>query len=216
MKLALLLVATLTIIPSPVDAKSNPPQITWEWFGAAETYKRYPNRTRNDLLIAARYHRMAALKGNTSSAYKLAEMYENGIGVNQDYKAALRWYQAAADGGDKHGEFRVGYFYQKGLAVPQDMLAARYWYERSARQDNEWAFHMLAFMFADGDGVEKDVSLARRYFEISLPRTDDHWAKWKLATLIEASDPRHARQLLRESAAQGNTQAADLLRQHGW
>lgn len=216
MKWPAFIIAMLPLLPDAAIAKSNPPQITWDWFNAAEVYKRYPRRTNTDLKIAAHYHRMAAEKGNASSAYKLGEMYENGMGVSQDYKIALRWFQAAADSGDRYGEFRVGYFYQKGLGVPRDALTARYWYERSALQDNEWAFHMLAFMFADGEGVEKDIPLARKYFEMSLPRTNDHWAKWKLAILIEDSDPRRARRLLHESAAQGNAEAGKLLHEKGW
>lgn len=216
MNQALLAIAILALVLNPAVAKTNPPQITWDWFNTAEVYKRYPRRTRADLLISAHYHRMAAERGNASSAYKLGEMYENGMGVSQDYQAALKWYLASADSGDKYGEFRVGFFYQKGLGVPQDMLMARYWYERSAQRNNEWAYHMLAFMFADGDGVEKNVSLARKYFELSLPRTNDHWAKWKLATLIEEGDPQRAKRLLRESASQGNTQAGELLRQKDW
>ena len=192
------------------------PQTTWEWFHAAETYKAYPNRTDADLRIAARYYALAANKGNAAAAYKLGEMYENGAGVGKDYGTALTWYRAAADAGDKYGQFRVGWLHQQGLGTQRDMREARLWYERSAAQGDEWAYHMLAFMYADGDGVERDVALARRYFEISLPRTDDNWAKWKLATLIEASDPPRARQLLMESSAGGNVQAGEELRRKGW
>jgi TPR repeat protein len=197
-------------------AGSSPSQITWEWYNVAETYKAYPNRTDADLRISAHYYELAANKGNAAAAYKLGEMYGNGVGVGKDYDAALKWYRAAADAGDKYGQFRVGWFYQHGLATQQDMQEARLWYQRAAEQDNEWAYHMLAFMYADGDGVKRDAVLARRYFEISLPRTNDNWAIWKLATLIEDSDPLRAMQLLAESSAGGNVQAGEELRRKGW
>ncbi|HEY4191428.1 MAG TPA: tetratricopeptide repeat protein [Mesorhizobium sp.] len=197
-------------------AGPNPSQISWEWFNVAETYKAYPRRTEADLRISAHYYALAANKGNAAAAYKLAEMYENGAGVAKDDDAALKWYRAAAVAGDKYGQFRVGWFYQHGLSTPKDMQQARLWYERSAKQDNEWAYHMLAFMLADGDGVGQDTALARTYFERSLPRTNDNWAKWKLAMLVEDSDPRRARQLLAESAAAGNVQAGEELRRKDW
>lgn len=87
----------------------------------------------------------------------------------------------------------------------------RAWYEKAARQDNKWAYHMLAFMNADGNGAPKDAKRAEQYFEISLPKTNDPWAKWKLA-LVEKSDPKRSRTLLVEAAEQGNQQARDELR----
>jgi hypothetical protein len=159
---------------------------------------------------------LAANKGNAAAAYKLGEMYEHGVGIGKDYGEALKWYRAAADAGDKYGQFRLGWFCQQGLGIQRDMQQARLWYERSAAQNDEWAYHMLAFIYADGDGVERDVTLARRYFEISLPRTNDNWAKWKLAKLIEDSDPRRAKRLLMESSEGGNAQAGEELRRKGW
>lgn len=197
-------------------AGSRASQASWEWFHVAETYKAYPNRTDADLRIAAHYYALAANKGNAAAAYKLGEMYEHGAGIGKDYGEALKWYRAAADAGDKYGQFRLGWFCQQGLGIQRDMQQARLWYERSAAQNDEWAYHMLAFIYADGDGVERDVTLARRYFEISLPRTNDNWAKWKLATLIEDSDPRRAKRLLMESSEGGNAQAGEELRRKGW
>jgi len=52
---------------------------------------------------------------------------------------------------------------------------------------------MLAFMMADGQGMKKHRELALKYFEPSLPLTNDHWAKWKLSTLIKSRDPVRAK-----------------------
>lgn len=197
-------------------AGPRPSQISWEWFHAAETYKAYPNRSDADLLTAAHYYELAASKGNSAAAYKLGEMFENGAGVGKDYDAALKWYRAAADAGDRYGQVRVGWFHQKGLGTPQDIQQALLWYQRSAQQDNEWAYHMLAFLYADGEGVDRDTVLARRYFEMSLPRTHDNWAQWKLAMLIKDSEPLRARRLLEESLAAGNPEAGEELRRNGW
>lgn len=200
------------LVPSLCIAQAKPPQVSWEWFNAAETYRNYARRSPNDLKIAAHYFRLAAEKGNAPAAYKLGEMYEKGEGVGKSNADAFAWYRKAADAGDRYGQFRVGYFYQKGMGVPLDPPEAARWYRLSAAQDNEWAYDMLAFMLADGQGVPKDEELARRYFEQSLPRTDDNWARWKLATLIMAKDPKRAKLLLQQSAAAGNPEASKALR----
>ena len=67
------------------------------------------------------------------------------------------------------------------------------WYRFATSHGNEWAYHMLAFMMADGQGMKKHRELALKYFEPSLPLTNDHWAKWKLATLIKSRDPVRAK-----------------------
>lgn len=200
----------------PADAKDRPPRITWDWYHAAEIYRNHQGARPEDLRLAARYHRMAAEKGNAASAYKLAEMYENGAGVTQSYKNALNWYRRSAEHGDKHAEFRLGFLHQKGLGTPVNLAAAISWYERAARQDNEWAYHMLAFMYADGEGVRRDLKKARALFEKSLPRTQDSWAQFKLASLIAKDDPARARRLLRQSAAAGNADAIKMLAERGW
>jgi len=207
------LAATLgVILGCACVARADPPQITWEWYNTAETYRNYRVKGRDDLRISARYFRMAAEKGNSTAAYKLGEAYEEGIGVPKDPVQALHWYRRAAEQGDKHAELRIGYFYQKGIAVSRDPVAAVQWYRLSAAKNNIWAYHMLAFMLADGEGLLKDQKLAKAYLEKSLPQTNDHWAKWKLAHLIRADDPARAKQLLKEASAAGNTQAAEELK----
>lgn len=200
-----------TIAPTVAHAES-PPQITWEWFEAAETYRNYKVKGPHDLAIAAHYFRLAAQRGNAAAAYKLGEAYENGAGVPQDASKALQLYRQAAALGDKYAQLRIGWFYQKGIAVPADGPTAVTWYEASARQNNIWAFHMLAVIYAEGlGGVPQDLERARQNFEISLPQTRDSWAMWRLSVILKGRDPARARSLLEAAARAGNAQAvADL------
>jgi TPR repeat protein len=213
--IAVVAVAALCAVV-PASAGDGPPQVTWDWYRAAEILRDNPDAHPDQLKVAANYHRMAAEKGNAASAYKLAEMYENNVGVRQNYQEALKWYLMAAKRGDKHAEFRLGVLHQKGLGTPPDPVAAISWYQRAAQKDNEWAYHMMAFMYADGEGVRRDARKAKAYFEKSLPRTKDHWAQFKLAALIERENPGRARKLLRQSAAAGNADAIVMLAEKGW
>jgi TPR repeat protein len=185
---------------------------SWEWFNAAEFYQGGSSKGRQDLKTTARYFRVSAEKGNPVAAFKMGEIYENGIGVPKDSMQAFIWYMRAAARNDKDGQLKVGWCYQKGIGVQPDPQVAAIWYHISAENKNIWAYHMLAFMLADGLGMKQDLVLARRYFELSLPKTKDHWAKWKLATLLAEDDPKRAKTLLKEAAAAGNAQAAEDLR----
>lgn len=194
-------------------AQAKPPQITWDWYGAGETYRRYEDgKSPRDNAIAVQYFRKAAEKGNDSAAYKLGESYEEGIGVPKNARMAYRWYRQAADAGNKWAEYKVGWAFQHGEGVRKNSSEAAKWYQRSASKGNEWSQHMLGFMLADGEGVRRDRGTAIRYLEMANPKTGDHWGKWKLATLIQTTEPARARSLLREAAAQGNPEARKVVR----
>lgn len=187
-------------------------RITWEWYNAAEVHQGGKVQGHDSARLAIHYFRLAAEKGNPVAAYKLGEIYEGGKGLAPNPMQAFYWYMRAAAKGDKHGQLKVGWCYQKGIAVAPSPEIAAIWYRLAADNDNIWGYHMLGFMLADGEGVPKDAALARRYFELSLPKTKDHWAKWKLAQLIALNEPARARVLLKEAAAAGNAQAADDLK----
>ena len=205
--LSLLLGATVTQAAPPKAST----ELTWEWFKAAETYRRYKRKGPDDLRISAHYFRLAAENGNAAAAYKLGEAYENGVGVAKDPAVALQWYRQSAARGDMHAELRIGWFYHKGITMPVDLAMAAQWYKKSAQKNNVWAYHMLAFMLMDGEGVPKDTALAQRYFEMSLPQTNDHWAKFKLAELVRTSDPVRSQALMRQAADEGNPEAIKAL-----
>ncbi|MDE1160132.1 MAG: tetratricopeptide repeat protein [Neorhizobium sp.] len=207
-----MLLAALPLLLTLNTTVPEPPPITWEWFNAAETYRRYKVKGRDDLAISAHYFRLAAVNGNAAAAYKLGEAYERGEGVPQSPVDALFWYRQSAASGDRYAELRIGWFYQKGIAVPVDVAAAIGWYEKAAAHDNIWAYHMLAVLYAQGEGVPQDLPLARRYFEHSLPETKDAWAAWRLSQIIGDSDPRRRQVLVMQAAKGGNAQALEALK----
>lgn len=204
------LASSLLVIREPA---SPPPQISWEWFNAAEIYRQERPQKARDLAIAAHYYRMAADKGNTAAAYRLADAYEHGTGVKQNDQEALRWYRFAAERGDKYALLRTGWFYEKGLGTDTNLAVAAIYYEAAAERGNEWGYSMLAFLLADGRGVPQDVTRAQHYFEISIPKTQDPWAEWKLATIIADKNPQASQALLRKAAAAGNEKAIEALSQ---
>ena len=70
-------------------------------------------------------------------------MYEEGIGVPQDYAEALHWYRKAAEQGDANAQINLGFMYNNGRGVPQNLVQAYMWYKLSADQGNEMALQNL-------------------------------------------------------------------------
>ena len=55
-------------------------------------------------------------------------MYNEGIGVPQDYKEAVKWYRLAAEQGDAEAQNNLGVMYDKGRGIDQDyVMAYMYW-----------------------------------------------------------------------------------------
>jgi len=50
----------------------------------------------------------------------LGVLYENGLGVPQDYGKARQWYEHAAPQGDANAQNNLGYLYVDGKGVPKD------------------------------------------------------------------------------------------------
>ena len=66
-------------------------------------------------------------------------MYEEGLGVLQNYKEALKWYRLAAEKGNNLAQYNLGHMYEEGLGVPQDYVFAHMWFNIAAANENEHA-----------------------------------------------------------------------------
>ena len=70
--------------------------------------------------------------GDASAQFNLGVMYDNGLGVAQDYAAAASWYRKAADQGNASAQLNLGLLYAKGQGVAQDYVQAHKWFNLSA------------------------------------------------------------------------------------
>ena len=69
-------------------------------------------------------------------------MYENGLGVEQDYDTAMELYLKSAERGDiiaAPAMTAVGHLYEEGLGVDPDCGTAEEWYEKAAATGYEAA-----------------------------------------------------------------------------
>ena len=66
----------------------------------------------------------------------LAELYQNGDGVEQNYAEALRLFKAAYDDGYAPAALHIGEFYYFGYGIKQDRDTAYLWFLKAAEEGN--------------------------------------------------------------------------------
>ena len=89
-----------------------------------------------------------AQKGNAESQNRLGYLYENGKGVERDYKKAVEWYLKAAEKNEPAAQFNLGVMYRKGRGVKKNDKIARSWYEKAAEQGHPIAERVVEVMKA--------------------------------------------------------------------
>jgi DNA-binding CsgD family transcriptional regulator len=66
--------------------------------------------------------------------YNLGFMFENGVGVAQDYDQAFQLYHMAAKGGHMGAQWYTALFLEQGLGTEKDSVTAYQWMQRAAEQ----------------------------------------------------------------------------------
>ncbi len=79
-----------------------------------------------------KWYRKAAEQGVAKAEFNLGLMYDNGLGVKQDYAKGAKWYRKAAKKGNATAQYNLGLMYENGEGVPQDYAQAHMWYNLAA------------------------------------------------------------------------------------
>jgi uncharacterized protein len=86
-----------------------------------------------DSELALKWFHKAADAGDPDAQVELADKYEHGEGLEQNYRLAAEWYRKAAEhvpdlGGSGQGRYRLAQLYMEGLGVPRDYFQAYLWF----------------------------------------------------------------------------------------
>ena len=120
-----------------------------------------------DYATVLRLMRPLAEQGAAVAQHNLGVIYENGLGVPQNYAEAVKWYRLAAEQGYGPSQFNLGLLYDKGRGVSQNDVEAVKWYSLAANQSNAAAQVNLGVLYAQGRGVKKDYVRALMWFNLS-------------------------------------------------
>jgi hypothetical protein len=95
---------------------------------------------------AITWYRHAAEGGNAAGQFRLAFMYDVGLGIAKDEVQAVQWYRKAAEQGLGAAEDRLGRLYLDGLGVGQDYEQAWNWSNRAYAHGDHDAAALLCEM----------------------------------------------------------------------
>lgn len=89
----------------------------------------YYEKERTDYLNAQKWYRYAAIKGQHAGAqYRLAQLYMNGRGVENNLPEAMKWFRLSAAQGEARAQFFLGVAERDGWERKADFIEAYKWF----------------------------------------------------------------------------------------
>ena len=112
-------------------------------------------------------------------------MYENGLGVEQDYKKASEYYVEAAKMGHPMSYYGLGVLFYFGNGVEQDYEKAMICWDGAAQLGYPAAFEAVGELYRDGLGVKQDYEKAADWFHKAVEMGETNEAQANYDKLIE-------------------------------
>ncbi len=114
---------------------------------------------------ALEYFKKAADFGISEAMNTVGRMYNNGLGIKQDYNMAMEWYLKAAelDNGKAIMNLADLFYNKKG-----DYTIARNWYDKAAQLGFHRAMRILGDIYLYGKGVEEDAGTALEWYKLAI------------------------------------------------
>lgn len=105
---------------------------------------------------AVRLIRLSANQGQPAAQYRLAKLYENGIGIEKDLNTAMQLLERSANSGNRIAMHDLGHYYATGAAMTQpDIDKAVTWFQRAAERGVLDSQFNLGVLYQEGSGVAK-------------------------------------------------------------
>jgi TPR repeat protein len=100
--------------------------------------------------------RPLAEAGDADAQFGLGILYNDAVGVEQDYAEANYWFLRAAEQGYAMAQFNLGNAYKKGTGMAIDPAMAVIWWRKAAEQDFAPAQFNLGSALLEGLGTPRD------------------------------------------------------------
>jgi len=126
---------------------------------------------------AARWFDIAAKKGVVPAQFRLATLYEKGLGVKKDLVVARDLYRAAADKGHGKAMHNLAVLYAEGADGKPDYNTAAVWFRKAADHGITDSQYNLAILYARGVGVEQNLAEAYKWFFLAAKEGDQDAAQ---------------------------------------
>lgn len=147
----------------------------------------------------APHYRKAADDGNVIAQFLVAQLYDDGRGVDEDPVEAAKWYRKAAERGNTAAQKSLASMYRRGRGLAKDTNEALRWYRRAAEGGDLDAVFSVGNTYQEGVGVSKAPVEAARWFRkgaekghspcqyllgeayrkgLGVPKSEDEAKKW--------------------------------------
>jgi TPR repeat protein len=105
-----------------------------------------------------------ATAGDPEAMKNIGDLYNKGLGVEQNSKQAAVWYEKSAQLGFVIAQYNLANLYYSGRGVDHDLKQAARWYRAAADGGHKMAQYYLAQMYDNGDGVPEDHTEALKWY----------------------------------------------------
>ena len=130
------------------------------------------DQLRAGLAAMERQHYATALRawsdlaeaGDPEAQHNIGYMYEEGLGVTQQFDVAMEWYRRAADGGLAEADHNLGMMYVDGRGVAKSWAQALMYFRKAAEKGLIESRYMIALSYFQGDGQIQNRRLAYKEF----------------------------------------------------
>lgn len=161
----------------------------------------------------------AAQAGDLQAQLMLAQAYDHGGDLLQNFSRAASWYRAAAEQGDAGAQNRLGQFYAAGRGISADPEAALNWLSAAATQGAPQHIHDLAaFLENRSTETAEEAAMLREAATLYKQAADAGLLEAQVALALLLQEGRGvtqdfdlARQLYENAAAQGHVRALNNL-----
>ena len=109
------------------------------------------------------WYKKAADKGDADAMCCIGYLYDQGLGVAQDYTQAMEWYKKAADKGDATAIYCIAWFYYDGCCVRKNLDKAFQLFKKAAEAPENPdcdAMKLLSECYRFGYGTTQDITKA--------------------------------------------------------
>jgi TPR repeat protein len=102
--------------------------------------------------------------GDAEAQNNIGYLYEEGLGVAQQYDVAMDWYRRAAESGSVEAEHNLGMMYVGGRGVAKSWSQGLIHFRKAAEQGLVESRYMIALSYFEGEGQIQNRRLALEGF----------------------------------------------------
>ena len=106
--------------------------------------------------------------GMADAQYRLAELFERGLGGAQDASEAAMWYARATEQGHLNASVMYAGLLAEGRGVAKDTEKSLVLYEGAARSGHSGAAFHMGTLYLQGGRLEKDAATAYAWFSCAV------------------------------------------------